>query len=278
MLERVDRALRIVCCLLALVVVYQLARLAMGVNPFSRVKIPELPTLPAEVAGNPPGGTASQPKPSPRISTNAPADPTNAAARSAEVTKTNGVTLAEDHPNTSTNTSAPAATNAQSKSAIAMSGKTDSPGSGKAASSPPAMPQGGMPPGMNPAMAMAMGMGPGMNPMMAMGPMGPGGPRGGAPLPAAAKARVDKITESELLAPVIRPLPMGLIGIAGEYAFLRAPNGQTGLVKEGEELGGVKLVRIGTNRVLVDQDGLKKELTVFSGYGSESLLPNQKDK
>ena len=98
-----------------------------------------------------------------------------------------------------------------------------------------------------------------------------------ADLAPAVLARVDKITDSEILGPIIRPLPMALLGIAGNVAFLRATNGQTGLVKEGDELSGIKLLRIGTNRVLVEQDGEKKELTIFSGYGSESLLPKPKE-
>ena len=73
----------------------------------------------------------------------------------------------------------------------------------------------------------------------------------------------------------MRPLPMALLGIAGEVAFLRSANGQTGLVKEGDSLGDIKLLRIGINRVLIEQDGQKKELTIFSGYGSDSML--QKD-
>jgi hypothetical protein len=91
----------------------------------------------------------------------------------------------------------------------------------------------------------------------------------------AAQARIDRITESEILGPVMRPLPMALLGIAGEVAFLRSANGQTGLVKEGDSLGDIKLLRIGINRVLIEQDGQKKELTIFSGYGSDSML--QKD-
>ena len=70
---------------------------------------------------------------------------------------------------------------------------------------------------------------------------------------------------------------MGLLGIAGDVAFLRAPNGQTGLVKEGDELGGLKLLRIGTNRVLVEQDGQPQELTIFSGFGGESLMTKPKE-
>ena len=86
-------------------------------------------------------------------------------------------------------------------------------------------------------------------------------------------ARVERITQSEILGAIVRPLPMALLGIAGKDVFLRAPNGQTGLLREGEELGGVKLLRIGTNRVLIEHEQQKKELTVFSGFGSETLLP-----
>jgi hypothetical protein len=37
----------------------------------------------------------------------------------------------------------------------------------------------------------------------------------------------------------------------------------------------VKILRIGTNRVLVEHEGQKKELTLFSGFGSETLLPKE---
>ena len=96
-------------------------------------------------------------------------------------------------------------------------------------------------------------------------------------LPLPVRARVDRIIDSELLGQVMHPLPMALLGIAGDVAFLRAANGQTGLVKEGDSLGGLKLLRIGTNRVLVDDSGQKKELTIFSGFGGESLLPKQNE-
>jgi hypothetical protein len=94
-------------------------------------------------------------------------------------------------------------------------------------------------------------------------------------LPAPIQARVDRIVESEILGQIVRPLPMALLGIAGEHAFLRSPNGQSGLLKEGEELGGIKLLRIGANRVLVEEDGQQKELTIFSGFSGESLLPKE---
>ena len=97
-------------------------------------------------------------------------------------------------------------------------------------------------------------------------------------LPPAISARIDRVTQSEILGPIIRPLPMALLGIAGQDAFLRAPNGQTGLLKEGEELAGVKLLRIGTNRVLIEHEGQQKELSVFSGFGSETLLQKENPK
>lgn len=71
---------------------------------------------------------------------------------------------------------------------------------------------------------------------------------------------------------------MALLGIAGNDALFRAPSGQTGLLKEGDELGGVKMLRIGTNRVLVEHEGQKKELMIFSGFGGETLLPKEKEK
>ena len=91
------------------------------------------------------------------------------------------------------------------------------------------------------------------------------------------QARVDRITQSEILGAVVRPLPMALLGIAGQEAFLRAPNGQVGLLREGEELGGVKLLRIGINRVLIEHEQQQKELIVFAGLGGETLLPKGKE-
>jgi hypothetical protein len=111
---------------------------------------------------------------------------------------------------------------------------------------------------------------------MNLNPSAPPGKRG-ADLPPAVQARISRIIDSEILGPVIHPLPMGLMGIAGDVAFLRTATGQTGLVKEGDSLGDIKLLRIGINRVLIEQDGQKKELMIFSGYGGDSLLPTQKD-
>jgi hypothetical protein len=114
---------------------------------------------------------------------------------------------------------------------------------------------------------------PTVSPSMPGGPMA-GGPGGkAAKLPPEIHARVDRVTDSEIFAQVVHPMPMALLGIAGNVAFLRSPSGQTGMVKEGEDLGEIKLLHIGTNRVLVEQDGQPKELMIFSGLGGQSLLP-----
>ena len=111
---------------------------------------------------------------------------------------------------------------------------------------------------------------------------GPGGRpdtgKKGPDVPPAMKARIDRITQSEILAPVMRPMPMALLGIAGDQALIRSPEGQSGLVKEGKELGTIKLLKIGTNRVLIEEKGEKKELTIFSGFGGESLMPKEEKK
>jgi len=99
-----------------------------------------------------------------------------------------------------------------------------------------------------------------------------------ADLPPLIKARVERITQSEILGQIVRPMPMALLGIGDKDVFLRAPNGQTGTIKEGGELGGVKLLRVGTNRILIEYEGEKKELTIFSGLGSETLLPKATEK
>jgi hypothetical protein len=124
----------------------------------------------------------------------------------------------------------------------------------------------------------------GMPPVMMPGTMppgfargNPGMPGGGPPLSPEVQARVNEIHQKEIFGPVPRPVPLTLMGIGGAYVFLQTPSGQSGLVAKGEELGGVKVLRIGTNRVLVEVDGKPQELTIFSGFGSETLLPNDKE-
>ncbi len=114
----------------------------------------------------------------------------------------------------------------------------------------------------------------GMMPPGAMMPGGrPGMPPKAAELPPEIMARVDRVVDSELLGPVFHPMPASLMGIAGDFAFLRGPTGQTGLVKVGDSLGEIKLLKIGINRVLIEENGEKKELMIFAGLGGESLLP-----
>jgi hypothetical protein len=125
-----------------------------------------------------------------------------------------------------------------------------------------------------PAMAAANFTPPPGMAVMGMNPFAPPGKRADD-LPPVVQARISRIVDSEILGPVMHPLPMALLGIAGDVAFLRTATGQTGLVKEGDALGEIKLVKIGINRVLIEQDGQKKELMIFSGYGGESLLPKQ---
>jgi hypothetical protein len=98
-------------------------------------------------------------------------------------------------------------------------------------------------------------------------------------LPPEVQARIERIADSEILGPVPKPVqvPVTLLGIEGKDVFLRTPSGQTGLLRLGEELGGIKLLQVGTNRVLVEEDGQKKELTMFSGFGSQPLLPQAKE-
>jgi hypothetical protein len=115
----------------------------------------------------------------------------------------------------------------------------------------------------------AKGAGPGGRPDM--GKKGPD-------VPPATKARIDRITQSEILAAVMHPMPMALLGIGGDEALLRSPEGQTGMLKEGKELGSIKLLKIGINRVLIEEKGEKKELTIFSGFGGESLMPKEDKK
>ncbi len=115
---------------------------------------------------------------------------------------------------------------------------------------------------------------PGMPPAMG-GPMGRGQP---ATLPPSAQAWVDQVKDTEVFGPVPRPMPMALLGIAGEDVFFRAPNGQTGVIRKGGELGGVKLLQTGPNRILVEHEGQKKELTIFSGIGGETLMPADTNK
>ncbi|MCP5515892.1 MAG: hypothetical protein H7A45_01385 [Verrucomicrobiales bacterium] len=103
----------------------------------------------------------------------------------------------------------------------------------------------------------------------------PGFPGGAPPepLPTNIQNQVDTILQSEILGRLPRPQPLMFLGLAGQHAFLQTPSGQSGIAAEGEEIGGVKVLRIGANRVLVEVEGKPQELVLFPGLPGESLMP-----
>ncbi|MCA8962210.1 MAG: hypothetical protein KDC38_16910 [Planctomycetes bacterium] len=72
--------------------------------------------------------------------------------------------------------------------------------------------------------------------------------------------------------PKAKPQP-SLVGIAGNLAFVKLPSGTVVALREGESNDGVKVARIGVNRVLVEHEEKTLELMIFAGFGSTSLLP-----
>jgi hypothetical protein len=282
--ERAEPILKIVCCILAALVIFQLAGIVVRWNPFRGVTVPDLPSLTAST--NSQTGGAHEPNlttatikgtnaASHSLATNFVATgansnsmlqkmPANAGTNSAlQVTllktnahvETNVVTQLETKL---TGTNAVLATNLANQTTNILT-STNANGTNVAIQAKPGK------------VIAAAGLMPEMGGMN-FNPFAPPGKRG-ADLPPALQARINRIVDSEILGPVMHPLPMGLLGIAGEFAFLRSASGQTGLVKEGDSLDDLKLLRIGINRVLIEQGGQKKELMIFSGYGGDSLLP-----
>jgi hypothetical protein len=283
MREHAEKTLRIVCWLLAALLLFQLVRAIVRNHPFVRATIPAVPTLSADtnaIAAAIPNGPVpvkGEANP-PHLGTNPPVvkletnlhatNPatsvlvTNAGTNRPVVVVTNSPapTNSVVQTNLTRLSNSPGLTNLSASTNAAGLSNADKPGTNGVAAAGARKKSGrsggsrSFPPGGGPFM-------PGM---------GPGQPL--PELPPVVRARIDRIVDSELLGPVIRPQPMALLGIAGNVAFLRATNGQTGLVKEGDSLGDLKLLRIGINRVLVEQDGQTQELTIFSGMGGESLL------
>jgi hypothetical protein len=248
MRERVEPILKIACVILAALVLYEIAGIFLRINPLHGVVVPALPAL-ASGTNNPAGGGRG---------TNPAAPPviiagTNSIAHEALAkTETNVV------PHLQTNFAPAIMTVTNSTNILAA---TTAAGTNISHQPKPAMPGANFipPPGM---------VGGNFNPFAPPG-------KHTDDLPTVVQARISRIVGSEILGPVMHPLPMALLGIAGDVAFLRSDSGQTGLVKEGDSLGELKLVKIGVNRVLVEQNGQKSELMIFSGYGGESLLPKQ---
>jgi hypothetical protein len=276
-------ALKIICLMLAVFVMWQLAGIFTRWNPFRGVTVPALPSL--TVGTNSPDGGARATNLAATVTVKATnsaqhSDGTNAAL---SVTMTNSNSFSPPMPMVNgTNLIARPETEVTGSNVVAQSAtKLSGTNSAPATNAPDR--------GTNVLMvAGATGTNavsgskpevkiPNAASLSAMAGMNLNQPPGkrGADLPPAVQTRISRIIDSEMLGPVVHPLPMALLGIAGDSAFLRSAGGQTGLVKEGDSLGDLKLLKIGINRVLVEQDGQKKELMIFSGYGGESLLPKQ---
>jgi hypothetical protein len=285
MFDRYERPVKIICLGLAALLVWQLGSLILTRDPLANLKIPALPALPgatneAAKADHKETNAATAAKTGTNgtnvaIATNGIVG-TNLVAGTNMVVSTN-VAIATNvakGTNIASNTNALPATNVLAKSTNAPTAdKTVQTDAGSRKPAPPGgMP--GLPPGMTPEMM--ANLPPEVAAQMMGGGM-PGGRRGGGAkkmeLPPEVKARVDSIIASEIFGPIIRPMPMALIGIADQEAFIQATNGQTDAVKVGGEMGGIKLLRIGINRVLVEHDGEKQELTLFDGIGGASLMP-----
>jgi hypothetical protein len=233
-----EQILRIICLALGALLFLRFVWVILTANPLARVVVPELPTLPNEssVSNSPPTTTAMM--------------------NSAKHGRPDQPVGKKDLPATMTNSAGPRAVakkadpNAHAVPARAMT-NANAPGDLSGTNDRPGHAHRGRH-GQLP------------------GAIGFSGPK--ATVAPAVQASIDRITDSEILGPVVRPLPMALLGIAGQMAFLRTPNGVTGLVKEGDEVGGIKLLRIGINRVLIEENGQQKELSIFGGIGGESLI------
>jgi hypothetical protein len=280
MRERADQILKIACFGLAVLLLVELIHVSVRLNPLRGVTMPEVPSLPAD-ANAPKVAKVASKGPVP-AGTNSPAtgkaSKTNASLALADtnvVSRPNSkksesnsapvrVVTAPDPMSSSTSNILAAVTTDTNLLATNVLAGTNVARVGPANTNK-----------TNSIIAKSSGIkkaGPMLPPMM----MGMGGGKASSLAPEI-QARVDRVTDSEILAPVVHPMPMALLGIAGNVAFLRSPSGQTGLVKEGDDLGEIKLLHIGTNRVLIEQDGQKKELMIFSGFGGESLLSKPTD-
>ncbi len=243
---RIEVILRVVCVALGLLLATQVGRMLLRADPLSRVRIPELPTLPAANAINAAPGVASAAKAATNRAPEAPAGTSSTNTQLASNATPAGAAASagiQTNAFPATNRTEPAVPAKNTNIVAAVASPTTNP-----------------PAAALPAIPMAM-----------PGPGGPGMPM--ADLPKETRAKLDRIVDSEILGAVMRPMPSALMGIIGQDALLRGPTGQTGLVREGASLGPLKLIKIGINRVLVEEDGKTKELTIFGGIGGQSLMP-----
>jgi hypothetical protein len=292
--ERAEPILRIIFLLLAALVVYELAGLVLRWNPFRGVTVPDLPALTSSTTNAPAGGSpgtnqlavvakgtnqpaswsgirpatmtnaaATNGSPLPVIGSNAPALVASSRLKTNATTATNAIVAATNL----VKAPGPKETKTDSTNPVAAIVTTNLLTGGTAILATNTNGTNGMATKHKSHKANDLA-GSGFNPNMP-------GAKHAADLPPAVQSRITKIINSEILAPINHPLPMALLGIAGQCAFLRSAGGQTGLVKEGDTLDDIKLLRIGVNRVLIEQDSQKKELMIFSGYGGDSLLPKE---
>jgi hypothetical protein len=254
--DRSIMLLRLLCLVLAGAFAFQLSKVFLRRDPFKNVRVP--PVLRSDV---------SEAKPS----TNGPVNTATNLISTNIVQKTStNVTINSNIANAASSKTNLTVLSTNASSTNLVNNATNRVGTNMVSGTNALLP-----PGLS-SRAMRGGPGPAFPPGMMMGR--PGMPGAKAPdLPGPIQARVDKIVNSEILGAIVRPMPMALLGIAGKDAFIRGPNGQTGLVREGEEFGGIKLLKIGINRILIEQENEKKELMLFSGFGGESLLSKEKE-
>jgi hypothetical protein len=234
MLDRFERAIKIACIGLGVLLGCRMIGAIFTMNSLSGLAIPALPTL-AATTNEVPKVVIAEEAPSKEKPGKKEEKGTNSAKATNIVARTNLMVA----------TNALAGTNGPSHGTNSAANET----------------------------AKAAGPMPGRAGRGRRGGMFGGGPPS-APLPPETQARVDRIVDSEALGALMHT-QLALLGIAGDQAFIRSTNGMSGPVAVDGEMGGVKLLRIGINRVLVDDGGEKKELTLFDGVGGESLMPKE---
>lgn len=92
-------------------------------------------------------------------------------------------------------------------------------------------------------------------------------------IPTNVQNEIQIIQASQILGRLPQPQPIMLLGIAGQYAFLQTPSGASGLAAQGEEVGGVKVLSIGTNQVSIQFNNETQNLVLFPGLTTPQ--PNQ---
>ena len=86
------------------------------------------------------------------------------------------------------------------------------------------------------------------------------------------KTSIEIMKRSGLFGSPPKPRPSTLIGIAGDMAIIQTGSGGTKAMSVDETFQNVKLLKLDTNRALIEENGKTRELTLYSGMGSESLI------